>query len=791
MADSPMPDRRFFRFAPAPGGARVRHCLPLPLTSFVGRDDDLAAVTRLLLDPTVRLVALTGTGGVGKTRLALAASRALGDRFADGIRFVPLAAVAHAALVPAAIGRAFGLRESEYQPMAERLFDALGDRRLLLLLDNVEHVVDAGPFVVALLAHCPGLTILATSRVSLGVSGEHVVSVPPLGLPRASAATSTEEVAKSDAARLFVARASAVRNGFGLTEDNAAAVAAVVERLDGLPLAIELAAARIACISPSALLDLLDRRLPLLTGGGQDLPARQRTMTAAFDWSYDLLSDEERVLFRRLSIFDGGFSLEAAAEVLATPSTPRVLDGVASLVARSLVQPAERSDGIPRFAMLETVREYGVGQLVASGEDQVVRRLHASWCVDLAERADPAIWGGPEHRRWLDCLESELPNLRAALVWLDDVGDGPNLLRLAAALGGLWHYRSHRAEGRRWLERALNLGGRDAPAARAMALVKIVLLDRTMGRRAGGERLAEAITLRRELGDQRGVGRALILHGAILMDGPDFHAAAQVLDEAAALLGPLGDMSGVATTRLILGRAALARGDIAASMSLLGVALDLYRRDGFEYGVAETLLALGKADVDRGAATSATARYAECLRLFDEIGSREGLGDALAATGRLALRCRCPDAAATLLGAANGTNEALGHMPSPGEQAANQQAEAAARDLLGEIEFARVWAAGRALPPDMAVSAASEVLAAVGTRPTTCIPAPPFSVAILTPRERQVLALVAEGASDREVGAVLFINPGTVRSHLTNIFGKLGVGSRTGAVAAARRLDLV
>jgi len=438
-----------------PSRERIGAPPPASVTSFVGREREVREVTALLHRPGVRLVTLTGPRVVGKTRLSLEIAGAVASGYTDGVAFVDLTPIADPGQVAVAVAHALGMRESGDRPIADRLIDTLRDRHLLLVFDNFEPVVAAAALVARLLAGCPRLTALVTSREPLRLTAEWVIAVPPLTLPDTAQSGAAPVV--SEAVRLFVERAQAARADFALTGTNAPSVIEIVRRVDGLPLGIELAAARLAHLPPATLLQRLDRRLPLLTGGAGDLPERQRTLRGTMAWSYDLLTPHEQGVFRRLAVFTGGCTLEAAEAVAATDDDAGfdALDILASLVSKSLLRQEVDVDGGPRFTMLETVREYGWEQLAASDEGQSSRDRHAACFLELTERADPAIWGGPDHALWLDRLKAELVNLRTALAWLEGSGDGESFLLLAGSLGGLWHYRSHRVEGRAWLTRAL------------------------------------------------------------------------------------------------------------------------------------------------------------------------------------------------------------------------------------------------------------------------------------------------------------------------------------------------
>jgi predicted ATPase/DNA-binding CsgD family transcriptional regulator len=594
--------------------------LPHPLTSFIGREREAADLRGLLLRDDVRLVTLTGPGGVGKTRLALRVAAEIADEFADGVAFVGLAAIRDAELVLTAIGRGLGLRETDGSPLAERLRAFLQDRELFVVIDNFEHVLLAAPWLTEFLAACERLKFLVTSRAALRLSGEHTFLVPPLALPGPGHVSAPEELRQTEAVRLFEERARATRADFAVTAVNAGSVAEICRRLDGLPLAIELAAARVALLSPASLVAALEPRLPLLTSGPRDVPDRLQTMRNAIAWSYDLLSPDLQLLFRRLSVFAGGFDVEAAEAVCASDelrassldregpnSKLEALDGIAALVDQSLVrrqeyrhldpEEPEPDDAVgPRFGMLEMIREYGLERLDAGGEAEAVRRAHGEYFLSLAERAD-AESRGPREPAWLDRLEIERDNLSAALAWATERGEPTPALRLAAALGRFWDIRGHVREGSHWLEQALAAADGVPGAIRARAMAEAGLL---------AARLC------------------------------DFDRAAAHLEAALALSREVGDRRGEALALNFLGALAFDRGDYERSRELHGCALELARSIGDERAAARALQGLAQAEVRTGNPTAAEAAFAECLSVARALGDEELVASGLDALGIIA-----------------------------------------------------------------------------------------------------------------------------------------------------------
>jgi predicted ATPase/DNA-binding XRE family transcriptional regulator len=689
---------------PAMPAEPVLASLPVPPTPLVGRKTETEGIAELLAGGTTRLLTLTGAGGIGKTRVAVEAARRAAPAFRDGVAFVALAPLGDAKLVVPTVLRALGLRDSGPKSQLESVCEHLGTKSMLLVLDNFEHVAEAAPEIADLVGSCPELTVLVTSRAPLRLRGEREYPVPPLALPDPTHSLEAEEVVASPAVELFSQRAREASPLFEVTAQNAAAVAAVCWRLDGMPLALELAAARIRFLGPTALLSRLDRALE--AGGARDLPERQRTMRATLDWSHELLFEEEKALFRRLSVFAGGWTLEAAEAVGADDDDDVVLL-LGRLVEQSLVETYAGASGEEvRYRMLEPVRQYAREKLEASGGAEETRRRHAEYYLSLAREAGGTLQTAitPE---WLGRLDTEYDNAREAIVRALQLGDGDTVTDFGWYLWRFWWLRGHMREGYRWTKEALEEAPPSTPYDRARLLFVLSTVAQGMGIvEPALEWIEESLAIFRELDDKEGIGQATGTGGLIQMARGNLDEAEKLMEESVAVDLEIGNKWGAAAIMAFRAMIPLQRADLERAREVAGKALALAREIGAKDGsfvALSTLTAVARAE---GEVEETALLSEEGLRLSAEVGDRtnlayclEGLAEYAASSGDLARAARLWGASEAILA----ETEIIVYVNTPDRTHYERQV-AAARERADAAEWRRAWAEGREMTPDQAVA---------------------------------------------------------------------------------------
>ncbi len=784
--------------------------LPSIPTSFVGRTEEIQSLTRLVRSPGVRLVTLTGTGGVGKTRLALVVARNIADRFRDGAKFVDLAPVTDPDLVLPAIAIVLNVQTSSTRPVDVALATYLQHAQLLLLLDNFEQVVKAAPHVGYLMAMCPGLTILVTSRVPLHLRAEHEYPVPPLSVPVLNGrAPVLENLLESDAVSLFLQRTRAVRPDFAISQETAPATIELCRRLGGVPLMIELAAARLRSLPVEEILSRLDRSLALLTARTRDAPERQQTLRATIEWSYNLLSPEEQRIFRTIGVVHGGASLGSIAAVTGVRDELAALDVVESLIEHGLLQQTSGEDGSLRYTMLEGLREYALEQLRVVGEYDEARDRHTAYFVNLAAEARDHLQVA-DQEIWIARLEEEQNNLRATFEWLEvraEAGSQESMLdelRLCTSLWWFWFVRGYLREGYPRLERAIARGRTaltclgDEPerfdfarvfadALVAFATIAFWLTEYDYAKAL----LEESRALSETLDDEHGVAVAIVFQAYAFSRTGDQEHAQLLLEEGVARHSARNDPQGVALALLGFGEMALRRGDYAYGEERMRECLALYADLGDSRSVTAAKATIGALRLCQGDVEQASVLLRESLVERHRIGDKGGVAWTLEWLARLILSefpaPEGPRRSAKLLGAARQLRDLTGSEMDPADWPSYNTVLASVQRQLTDTAFVVAWEAGRGMTLEQVAAFGLEDGLALEHRSTIDESTRPA----LTQREREVLLLIADGLSDREIADKLTISPRTVNTHVVHILNKLGVMSRTAAATKAVRVGVI
>ncbi len=758
--------------------------LPVPLTTLVGREREWTLASDLVRTPGIRLLTLSGPGGVGKTRLALRLAEELAGDFAGGVTFVPLAPVRHPRQLLLAIAGSLGIPDAGGTDLIELLATALRGRPRLLLLDNFEQIIEAGPSLTALLASCPDLKMIVTSRIVLRVTGEQELVVPPLESPGASRSHTLDDIARSDAVALFLLRARLVNPSFELTEENAPSIIEICRRLDGLPLAIELAAARTKVLPPQALAARLSDRLQVLIGGPRDQPARLQTMRNAIAWSYDLLESDEQELFRRLSVFPAGFGLDAAEHVA---GSDLVLDRITSLVDKSLLQQSTDSQADPRFTMLETIRAFGLEQLAASGEEDESRRRHADWCRDIVAEAAMELYEPPAQAA-LDRLEQEHDSLRAALGWLLAAGEITQAAEMCVDAWWFWFTHNHLTIGRYWCTSVFERFD-FVPSSLSVRLHAATgwFVEATGDFETAIAMHTTGLALARQLDDPFVLGVALFALADVADEHrPDGRQLA-LFEEAADLFRALNAGPWLGTVLNAMAAIHRDRGAYARATALIEESLSLARACDFAWLIALALGHLGRISRMQGDLESALKLDREAIVIWYDMGDWWRLSRAINEYGITVEQTGQFEYATQLLAASEVLREQLDAAFMPVLALARDRALASLHRHLSDAKFAAAWEAGRSMMVD-------ELIAVVVNPPESVAPRPPrdpVSTAGLSPREMDALRLLVAGYTDRQIAEELFISHRTAQGHVGSIFNKLGVNSRTAAATTAIRLGLI